>query len=69
MTVIRSVSGGAIGRRCSNATSTDNFFNPNVQGNPGGVTADGLEWDGLPTSAAITLPANSIGFARDRGDS
>ena len=42
--------------------------NPNVQGNPGGITASGPEWDGLPASASITLPANSIlVFARDLG--
>jgi 1,4-alpha-glucan branching enzyme len=52
-----------------NSDVYDNFFNPNVQGNFGGVTADGPPWDGLPASAGITLPANSlIVFARDRGD-
>ena len=52
-----------------NSDVYDQWFNPNVQGNPGGVTADGPAWDGLPTSAGITLPANSIlVFARDEGD-
>jgi 1,4-alpha-glucan branching enzyme len=52
-----------------NSDVYDNFFNPNVQGNPGGVAADGPGWDGLPASAGITLPANSIVvFARDAGD-
>ena len=52
-----------------NSDTYDNFFNPNVQGNPGGVTADGPGQDGLPNSAGITLPANSIlVFARDTGD-
>lgn len=52
-----------------NSDVYDRWANPNVQGNPGGVTADGPKWDGLPTSAGITLPANSIlVFARDRGD-
>src|SRR3954451_7433000 len=47
----------------------DQWFNPNAQGNPGGITADGPGWDGLPTSAEITLPANSVlMFARDGGD-
>jgi hypothetical protein len=40
-----------------------------VQGNPGGITADQLAWDGMPAFAAITLPANSLlMFARDQGD-
>jgi 1,4-alpha-glucan branching enzyme len=52
-----------------NSDVYDNFFNPNVQGNPGGIAADGPAWDGLPASAGITLPANSIlAFARDSGD-
>jgi 1,4-alpha-glucan branching enzyme len=43
-------------------------FNPNAQENPGSITADGPSWDGMPNSAAITLPANSIlVFARDFG--
>ena len=47
----------------------DDYFNPNVQGNYGGVTADGPAWDELPTSANITLPANSVlVFASDTGD-
>jgi 1,4-alpha-glucan branching enzyme len=51
-----------------NSDVYDQYFNPNVQGNAGGVTADGPAWDGLPTSATITLPANSLlVFARDRG--
>jgi 1,4-alpha-glucan branching enzyme len=52
-----------------NSDIYDEFFNPNAQGNPGGIAADGLSCDGLPTSAGITLPANSIlVFARDTGD-
>lgn len=52
-----------------NSDIYDNYFNPNVQGNYGGVTADGPAWDDLPTSANITLPVNSIlVFARDTGD-
>ncbi len=47
----------------------DLWFNPNAQGNPGGVNADGPAWDGMPSSAGITLPANSlILFSRDGGD-
>mgnify|MGYP000981733549 CR=1 FL=1 len=56
-------------REVFNSDVYDQWVNPNVQGNGGGVTADGPAWDGLPTSAAITLPANSIlVFARDTGD-
>ncbi len=45
------------------------FLNPIAQGNPGGITADGPPWDGLPTSAGITLPANGLlVIARDTGD-
>lgn len=52
-----------------NSDLYDNYFNPNVLDNYGGVTADGPAWDGLPASANITLPANSIlVFARDYGD-
>ena len=49
-----------------NSDIYDNFFNPMSQGNPGGVTADGPAMHGLPHSAGVTLPANSIVvFARD----
>ena len=52
-----------------NSDVYDQWVNPNTQGNFGGITADEGEWDGLPTSARITLPANSLlVFARDRGD-
>lgn len=61
--------GGGHWHEVFNSDIYDNFFNPNVQGNPGGITADGPAWDGLPNSAGITLPANSIlVFARDFGD-
>jgi 1,4-alpha-glucan branching enzyme len=52
-----------------NSDIYDSFFNPDAQGNPGGITAEGIGWDGLPYSAGITLPANTIlVFARDFGD-
>ena len=52
-----------------NSDVYDQWVNPNAQGNPGGITAAGPAWDGLPASAAITLPANSVlMFAYDRGD-
>jgi 1,4-alpha-glucan branching enzyme len=61
--------GGGHWHEVFNSDVYDNFFNPNVQGNAGGVTADGPAWDGLPASAAITLPANTLlVFARDLGD-
>jgi 1,4-alpha-glucan branching enzyme len=52
-----------------NSDVYDQWVNPNAQGNLGGVTAERVEWDGLPASAGITLPANSLlVFARDWGD-
>ncbi len=43
------------------------WVNPNVQGNYGGVTADGPARDGLAQSAGVTLPANGLlVFARNR---
>ena len=61
--------GGGHWNEVFNSDIYDQWFNPNAQGNSGGIVADGPAWDGLPTSAEITLPANSIlVFARDRGD-
>jgi 1,4-alpha-glucan branching enzyme len=52
-----------------NSDVYDQWVNPNAQGNFGGVSPDGGEWDGLPASAGITLPANSLlVFARDSED-
>lgn len=52
-----------------NSDVYDNFFNPNVEGNPGGVSANGPPRDGLPHSTGITIPANSVlVFTRDLGD-
>jgi 1,4-alpha-glucan branching enzyme len=52
-----------------NSDVYDNFPNPNAQGNSGGITASEPGMHGLPSSAGVTLPANSIlVFARDRGD-
>jgi 1,4-alpha-glucan branching enzyme len=52
-----------------NSDVYDTFFNPNVHGNFSGIDAGGPAWNGLPGSAGITLPANSLlVFARDRGD-
>ena len=61
--------GGGQWHEVFNSDIYDSFFNPNAQGNDGGIIADGPSWDGMPDSAAITLPANSIlVFARDFGD-
>jgi 1,4-alpha-glucan branching enzyme len=61
--------GGGHWHEVFNSDIYDTFFNPNAHGNPGGIDADGPPWDGLPASAAITLPANSLlVFARDHGD-
>jgi 1,4-alpha-glucan branching enzyme len=52
-----------------NSDIYDNFLNPNAHGNFGGITAGGPGMHGLPSSAGVTLPANSIlAFARDRSD-
>jgi 1,4-alpha-glucan branching enzyme len=61
--------GGGHWNEVFNSDIYDNFFNPNSQGNPGGITADGPSMHDLPASVGITLPANSIlVFARDLGD-
>ena len=52
-----------------NSDLYDHFANPWVQGNPGGISADGPPMHGLPHSARITIPANSLQvFAKDLGD-
>ena len=52
-----------------NSDVYDRFPNPRVQGNAGHVTADGPPLHGLPSSARLTIPANSLlVFARDLGD-
>jgi 1,4-alpha-glucan branching enzyme len=43
----------------------DNWVNPIVAGNGGGVTASGPAMDGFSASAAIVIPANGfVVFAR-----
>jgi 1,4-alpha-glucan branching enzyme len=52
-----------------NSDIYDHWFNPQAQGNPGGISANDSGMDGLPSSAGITLPANGVlVFARDLGD-
>jgi 1,4-alpha-glucan branching enzyme len=61
--------GGGHWNEVFNSDVYDQWFNSNAKGNAEGIIADGPAWDGLPTSAGITLPANSIVvFARDQGD-
>jgi 1,4-alpha-glucan branching enzyme len=52
-----------------NSDIYDNWFNPISQGNYGGVDANGPSMHGLPSSAGVTIPANSVlVFTRDSGD-
>jgi 1,4-alpha-glucan branching enzyme len=52
-----------------NSDVYENWVNPRVVGNGGGIQALGSSHHGLPASADITIPANSVlVFARDRGD-
>jgi 1,4-alpha-glucan branching enzyme len=52
-----------------NSDVYDFFPNPWTQGNGGAISADGPALHGLPYSAGITIPANSVlVFARDKGD-
>ena len=58
-----------IWREALNSDLYDHFPNGWVHGNAGGVVADGPPMHGLPHSAALTIPANSILiFTRDAGD-
>lgn len=53
-----------------NSDFYDHFPNPIVQGNPGGVDADGPPLHGMNQSACITIPANSVlVFSQDDGAS
>ncbi|MDB6137387.1 MAG: glycoside hydrolase family 13 domain protein [Verrucomicrobiaceae bacterium] len=50
-----------------NSDNYESWFNPNSQGNYGGVTADGPALHGLDQSGGITIPANGLlVFARER---
>jgi len=52
-----------------NSDLYDHFANPWVQGNPGGISADGGPMHTMAQSAGITMPANGmLVFARDQGD-
>jgi len=52
--------GGGRWREVFNSDVYDNFVNPQVAGNGGQIDADGPPLHGLPTSAAIVLPANGV---------
>jgi 1,4-alpha-glucan branching enzyme len=53
-----------------NSDLYDHFPNPIVQGNPGGVDADGPPLHGMNQSARITIPANAVlVFSQDNGAS
>ncbi len=52
-----------------NSDVYENWVNPTTAGNGGSIKAEGSTLNGLPHSAYITVPANSvIIFARDAGD-
>ncbi len=53
-------------REVFNSDVYDNWVNPIVAGNGGGVDANGPALHGLPASAGLTIPANGLlVFARD----
>ena len=43
-----------------NSDVYDNWVNPLVAGNAGGVTADAVPMHGLPASASVVIPANGV---------
>jgi hypothetical protein len=47
-------------REIFNSDVYDNWVNPTVAGNGGGVTANGPGLHGFATSASITIPANGL---------
>ncbi|MEJ2392647.1 MAG: hypothetical protein P8019_14770 [Gammaproteobacteria bacterium] len=52
-----------------NSDYFDYLPNPRVAGNRGNIQAQLLPMHGLPCSASLVIPANSLlVFARDRGD-
>jgi len=58
--------GGGQWREAFNSDVYDNWVNPQVAGNAGGVWAGGPPLHGLPASAELVLPANGLlVFTRD----
>ena len=52
-----------------NSDVYDNWVNPQVAGNGGSIQAEPIPMHGMPASASLTIPANSIlVFALDPGD-
>jgi 1,4-alpha-glucan branching enzyme len=52
---------GGLWREIFNSDFYDGFPNPQVVGNDGSIVVEGGEgWNGMPASAAITLPANGF---------
>ena len=51
---------GGTWREIFNSDVYDNWVNPTVAGNGGGITANGPALHGLATSASITIPANGL---------
>lgn len=47
-------------REIFNSDFYDQLPNPNTAGNAGAIFASGQPWDGMPTSAEITIPANGF---------
>ena len=52
--------GGGHWNEVFNSDVYDHWFNPQSQGNYGGVDAGGPPRDGMPSSAGVTIPANSV---------
>ena len=52
--------GGGHWNEIFNSDVYDNWFNSNARGNYGGIDANGPPRHGMPVSAGITIPANSI---------
>jgi 1,4-alpha-glucan branching enzyme len=52
--------GSGFWREEFNSDVYDHWVNPWVAGNSGGIVAGGQGRHGLPTSARLTIPANSI---------
>jgi 1,4-alpha-glucan branching enzyme len=52
--------GAGVWRELFNSDAYDNMPNPWVAGNAGAVTADGGALHGMPASAAMVIPANSV---------
>jgi len=60
---------GGIWFEVFNSDVYDNWVNPMTAGNGGTVLAHGVGFHGLPASARLVIPANSVMvLATDRGD-